>query len=79
MKTKSMFYKLFLANAAKIKERLDNLDAEIVAELKNLSLSLQATSFTLQIQTFDIVTDLQDKITHQYGGQEGLLSNEAGI
>eukprot|EP01031_Cornospumella_fuschlensis_P026067 gene26067-31474_t len=79
LRTKSTFFKLFLANAAKIKERLDNLDAEIVAELKNLSLSLQVASFTLQIQTFDIVTDLQDKITHQYGGQEGLLSNEAGM
>eukprot|EP01031_Cornospumella_fuschlensis_P024327 gene24327-29407_t len=79
LRTKSTFFKLFLANAANIKERLDDLDAEIVAELKNLSLSLQVASFTLQIQTFDIVTDLQDKITHQYGGQEGLLSNEAGM
>eukprot|EP01031_Cornospumella_fuschlensis_P024927 gene24927-30115_t len=79
LKTKSTFFKLFLATAAKIKERLDILDAEIVAEMKNLSLSLQVASFTLQIQTFDIVTDLQAKITHQYGGQEGLLSNEAGM
>eukprot|EP01031_Cornospumella_fuschlensis_P044113 gene44113-53928_t len=79
LKTKSAFFKLFLANVVKIKERLDNLDGEIVAELKNLSLSLQVASFTLQFQTFDIVTDLQDKITHQYGGQEGLLSNEAGM
>eukprot|EP01031_Cornospumella_fuschlensis_P031752 gene31752-38380_t len=79
LRTKSTYFKLFLASAAKIKERLDSLDAEIVAELRNLSLSLQVASFTLQIQTFDIVTDLQDKITQQYGGQEGLLRNEAGM
>lgn len=76
---KKTFFKLFLSNAAKIKESLESLDAEIVAELKNLSFSLQVTSFNLQTRTYDIVTDLQDKITNLYGGQEGLLANEAAL
>lgn len=79
LKKKKTFFKLFLSNAAKIKEALDSLDAEIVAELKSLSFSLQVASFTLQTQTFEIVTDLQDKITNIYGGQEGLLGNEVAL
>ncbi|RYY87172.1 hypothetical protein EON63_04490 [archaeon] len=70
------FSKLFLSNVANIKERLDSLDADIVAELKTLTFSLQAASFTLQTQTLHIATDLQNKIINLYGGQEGPLSNE---
>lgn len=79
LKKKKTFWKLFSSNAAKIKEDLENLDASIVAELKKLSLALQISSFSLQTQTFAIVTDLQDKITNLYGGQEGLLHNEAAM
>ncbi|RYH25723.1 hypothetical protein EON65_15300 [archaeon] len=73
------FFRFFVSNASNIKKTLEEKDAEIARELERLSVDLQVANLKLQVQTFDIVTDLQDKITNKFGGQQGLLHNEAAL
>lgn len=76
---KQSFLKIYMSNASKLKASMEKIDEEIVEELKKLSSAMQVVSLHLQVQTFNIITDLQERITRDYGGQQGLLQSEEGL